>query len=51
VTKLVEDHFTKTPKDKAKAEKIVYPYLGASVLYATQGKFDPAVGLRKTKTR
>ena len=37
MTKLVEDHFTKTPKDKAKAEKIVYPYLGASVLYATRG--------------
>jgi hypothetical protein len=25
VTKLVEDHFAKTPKDKAKSEKILYP--------------------------
>jgi hypothetical protein len=51
VTELVEDHFAKTPKDKAKAEKILYPYLAVSALYATRWKWDPAVELRKTKTR
>ena len=51
VTELVEDHFAKTPKDKAKAEKILYPYLAVSALYATEWKWDPAVELRKTKTK
>jgi hypothetical protein len=48
--KLVEDRFAKNPKEKAKAEKILYPYLAASVLYATRWQWDPNVGLRKTKT-
>jgi hypothetical protein len=49
--KLVEDHFANHPKEKAKAEKILYPYLAASALYACRWKWDPAIGLRKTKTK
>jgi hypothetical protein len=40
VTKLVEDQFAKNPKEKAKAEKILYPYLAASALYANRWKWD-----------
>lgn len=47
--KLIEERFVKKPKGKTKAEEILYPYLAASTLYATQWKWDAKVGLRKRK--
>ncbi|HTD14587.1 MAG TPA: hypothetical protein VK673_05380 [Chthoniobacterales bacterium] len=48
-SKLLEDHFTKNPKEKPKAEKILYPYLAASATYAKNWIWDSTVGLRKPK--
>jgi hypothetical protein len=49
VAKLVEERFAKYPKEKTKAEKILYPYLAASTRYATHWKWATEVGLRKRK--
>jgi hypothetical protein len=49
-SKLLEDHFTKNPKEKAKAEKILYPYLAASATYVKNWVWDPTVGLRSGAT-
>jgi hypothetical protein len=49
VSKLVNERFAVIQEDKIKAERLLYPYLAASALYATRWRWDSTIGLRKAK--
>jgi hypothetical protein len=49
VSKLVDERFAVIREDKIQAERLLYPYLASSALYATRWRWDSTIGLRKAK--